>query len=84
MSSRDQRYGEDVRGVSVAKGPRSSLRGIDPQGFVLGGPGGGVEEVGQDECQGVEKNVEEVEERNSKDDCMTKDEDGFIFFRATP
>ena len=40
------------------------------QGFVLGGAEGGVEEVGQDECQGVEINVEDVEEENSKDDGM--------------
>ena len=32
---------------------------------------GGVGEVGQDECQGVsEIGVEEVDEENSKDDCM--------------
>ena len=42
-----------------------------PQGSVLGGPEGGVEEVGQDECPGVsEIGVEEVDEENSKDDCM--------------
>ena len=59
-----------MRGVSVTRGPRSSFRGIDLQGVVLGGPEGGVVEVGQDECQGVEIDVEEVEEENSKDDCM--------------
>ena len=41
-----------------------------PQVFVLGSPEGGVEEVGQDECQGLDINVEEVDEENSKDDCM--------------
>ena len=34
------------------------------------GPEVGVEEVGQDECQDVEINVEEVDEGNSKNDCM--------------
>ena len=55
-----------VRGVSVAKGPRSSLRVTVPQGVALGGPEERVAEVGQDECQGVEMNVEEVEERNQQ------------------
>ena len=54
----------------MAKGPRSSLRVTVPQGFVLGGPEGGVEEVRQDECQGVEINVEQVEDGKSKGDCM--------------
>ena len=32
---------------------------------------GDVEEVGQEECQGVgEKGVEEVDEMNSNDDCI--------------
>ena len=35
-----------------------------------GNPEGGVEQVGQDECQGVEINMEEVDEVNSKEDCM--------------
>ena len=62
---------EFARGVSVAKGPRSSLRVTVPQGAAFGGPEEGVVEVGQDECQGVEMNVEDVEERKkSKDDCM--------------
>ena len=42
------------RGVSVANGPRSSLRVTVPHGVVLGGTEEGVVEVGQDECQGVE------------------------------
>ena len=54
----------------MANGPRSSLRVTVPHGVVLGGPEEGVVEVGQDECQGVEINVEEVEEGNNKDDCM--------------
>ena len=38
---------------------------------MLGDPEGGVDEVGQEECQGVsEISVEEVDEGNSKDDCM--------------
>ena len=57
---------------STAKGRQSSRRGIDPQGFVRGDPGGGVGEAEQHECQGVsEIGVEEVEEENSKDDYMT-------------
>ena len=54
---------EFVRCVSVAKGPRSSLRVTVPQGVALGGPEEGVVGVGQDEWQGVEMNVEGVEER---------------------
>ena len=38
---------------------------------MLGIREGDVEEVGQEECQGVsEKGVEEVDEENSKDDCI--------------
>ena len=37
---------------------------------MFGGPEEGVVEVGQDECQGVEINVEEVEAGINKDDCM--------------
>ena len=51
--------------------------------FVLGGPERGVEEVGQDECQGVEIKLEEVEGGNSKDDCMVG-RWWWIFMRATP
>ena len=50
----------------MAKGPRSSLRVTVPQGVALGGPEEGVGEVGQDECQCVEMNVEGVEERKQQ------------------
>ena len=56
----------------MGKGPNSSLRGSVPQGVMIGGPEEGVVEVGQGECQGVEINVEDVEEGNSKDDCMVE------------
>ena len=54
----------------MAKGPHSSLRVTVPQGVMFGGPEEGVVEVGQDECQGVEIHVEEVEAGINKDDCM--------------
>ena len=54
----------------MAKGPRSSSRVTVPQGVMFGGPEEGVVEVGQDEWQGVEINVEEVEAGTNKDDCM--------------
>ena len=76
-------FSRSVRGVLVAKGPRSSLRGTVPQGVMLDGPEEGVVEVGQDECHGVEINVEDVEEGNNKDDCMVG-RLRWIFVRATP
>ena len=46
---------------------------------MLGGPEGGAEEVGQDECQGAsQKGVEEFKEGNSKDDCMVDEDSGFL------
>ena len=61
---------ERVTGVSVAKGHAPHF--VRPSRRVLrtAVPEGRVVEVGQHECQGVELNVEEVEEENSKDDCM--------------
>ena len=49
---------------------------------MIGGPEEGVVEVGQGECQGVEINVEDVEEGNNKDDCMVG-RLRWIFVRAT-
>ena len=58
----------------MAKRPCSSLRVTVPQGVKVGGAEEGVVDEGQDECHnmeiGVEIGVEEVDRRNSKDDCI--------------